>query len=347
MTDRETEKCKKILEGLRRNPENRRCANCASMAVPYVCLEYGTFVCTRCSALHRDLTHRVKSITASKFKQEEIASVQGNGNDSNLYLQSWNESLYKLPGAGNEDTERAREFINIKYKELRWADPSLKPQVQQPVQTVQQHQPIQYQTHHEQPVQQMTAPKPFGAAPQPFGAPPAFGKAQPTAQFNAPKQLNANPIAQPQVQKVEDDPFGDFFGNDQQPAQVQQQQPPAQPIQQFNQPNTFQPAVTNQPTFNTQPQTGFTQNFNAGFQSQPTFNQPVHNQPATNKFNAGAFVTTTQTQQAVVKTDMNGLFGNMVNQAAKVQGGAKPATHTNVTVKAPLPKDKGGDLLDF
>ena len=43
---------------------------------------------------------------------------------------------------------------------------------------------------------------------------------------------------------------------------------------------------------------------------------------------------------------MNSLFGNMVTQAANVPTGAKPA-HTSVTVKAPVPKEKGGDLLDF
>lgn len=127
MSDREQEKLKKQLEQIRKNPGNRRCANCASMAVPYVCLDFGTFVCTRCSALHRELTHRVKSITASKFKPEEVQSVQGNENDARLYLKYWNETVFKLPSAGNEDTQRAREFISIKYVEKRWADESIKP----------------------------------------------------------------------------------------------------------------------------------------------------------------------------------------------------------------------------
>lgn len=113
---------KKHLEKLRKQPGNNRCANCASMSVPYVCLDFQTFVCTRCSALHRDLTHRVKALSASKFKPEEVASFAGNEADAKKYLCHWNEQLFRLPGAGNEETPRARDFMQAKYVELRWAD---------------------------------------------------------------------------------------------------------------------------------------------------------------------------------------------------------------------------------
>lgn len=128
--NREAEKCKKQLETMRKEPGNKRCANCASMSVPYVCLDFGTFVCTRCSALHRDMCHRVKSITAAKFTPAEVATIRGNAYDAQMYLANWNEGLFKLPGAGNEDTERAKEFMQIKYVEKRWASDAIRPQVQ-------------------------------------------------------------------------------------------------------------------------------------------------------------------------------------------------------------------------
>lgn len=156
--NREAERCKKQLETMRKEPGNKRCANCASMSVPYVCLDFGTFVCTRCSALHRDMCHRVKSITAAKFTAAEVATIRGNAYDAQMYLANWNEGLFKLPGAGNEDTERAKEFMQIKYVEKRWASDAIRPQVQvqqyqqPPVQ--QMPQPMQYQ-QPAQPMQQM------------------------------------------------------------------------------------------------------------------------------------------------------------------------------------------------
>ena len=75
---------------LRHEAVNQSCANCKSTSVPYVCLDFGTFVCTRCAALHRDLQHRVKSLTASTFKQEEVDRIAGNQEDKNKYLARWN-----------------------------------------------------------------------------------------------------------------------------------------------------------------------------------------------------------------------------------------------------------------
>lgn len=183
--DKEQERLKKQLEKLRKQPGNSRCANCASMSVPYVCVDYQTFVCTRCSALHRDLTHRVKALSASKFKPEEVASFAGNEHDAQRYLKYWNEQLFRLPGAGNEETQRAREFLQAKYVELRWADEALRGQFQQPF----QQQPPQPAQHA--PPAQPTQPVPAAAQPT-YGAPnpfAAFGLGQPQAQ--------AQPVQQP------------------------------------------------------------------------------------------------------------------------------------------------------
>lgn len=157
--NREAEKCKKQLEMMRKEPGNKRCANCASMSVPYVCLDFGTFVCTRCSALHRDMCHRVKSITAAKFTPAEVATIRGNAYDAQMYLANWNEGLFKLPGAGNEDTERAKEFMQIKYVEKRWASDAIRPQVQ--VQQFQPQQPQYQQPPMQQAPQQMQYQQPM------------------------------------------------------------------------------------------------------------------------------------------------------------------------------------------
>ncbi|CAL6107277.1 Putative_GTPase activating protein for ARF [Hexamita inflata] len=366
MTDRDVEKCKKQLEAMRKLPENRRCANCASMAVPYICLDFGTFVCTRCSALHRDLTHRVKSITASKFTALEVAGVLGNQNDAQLYLCNWNESYYKVPGAGNEDTERAREFMNIKYVEKRWAHDSIKPaapvaqqQFQQPAQPVYQQptQPIQNMQQPMQPVTQYQQPQPAygqqfgGPAPtQPFGQPPAFANKNVSPVKNAPAPV---PVQAP----VEDDPFADMLG----PGPVKTAQPVAQPVVN-NQPNNN----FNQPTFNAHPNAPTNQPNQGGF-AQPTFNsnatfnpnpQPTFNagqSAAINNvkagFNAAAFVGNNNAgnQNSAQKANWD-MFGDMVKKAAGPVAAANQPIQNKpqpVKVNAPAPAPKGNDLLDF
>ncbi|EYU24927.1 hypothetical protein MIMGU_mgv1a020162mg, partial [Erythranthe guttata] len=70
-----------IIRDLLKQTDNRRCINCNSLGPQYVCTTFWTFVCTNCSGVHREFTHRVKSVSMAKFNEEEITSLQAGGNE--------------------------------------------------------------------------------------------------------------------------------------------------------------------------------------------------------------------------------------------------------------------------
>ncbi|KAH0573686.1 putative GTPase activating protein for ARF [Spironucleus salmonicida] len=199
--DREQEKLKKQLEALRKIQDNKRCANCASLAVPYICIDFGTFICTRCSAIHREFAYRVKSITGSKWKAEEVANIQGNKHDGELYFVGWNSQQFPLPNASNDDTARARDFIQMKYETRRWTQEAQAqyPSGNQAIQEVntqelaqvqQQQQPQMQQSSQSNSTQQLT----------PMIQQPSMMQQQPMMQqmYQNPmmQQMNQNPMMQ-------------------------------------------------------------------------------------------------------------------------------------------------------
>lgn len=119
-SEREIAKIKAHIDMLRRKPENKQCADCKSLSVPYINLTHGTFVCTRCAGIHREFNHRVKSISVSQFKPSDVEVIKGNEADKQAYLPYWNENTFRMPGPGQEETARARDFIRLKYEERRW-----------------------------------------------------------------------------------------------------------------------------------------------------------------------------------------------------------------------------------
>lgn len=54
----------------------------------YIISDFNTFVCTACSGIHREFSHRVKSISLATFSEEEVAAVKAGGNDASnkLYM---------------------------------------------------------------------------------------------------------------------------------------------------------------------------------------------------------------------------------------------------------------------
>ncbi|KAJ0709969.1 putative Arf GTPase activating protein [Helianthus annuus] len=77
---KEDERNERAIRNLLKLPENRRCINCNSLGPQYVCTSFWTFVCTTCSGIHREFTHRVKSVSMAKFTTQEVSALQGGGN---------------------------------------------------------------------------------------------------------------------------------------------------------------------------------------------------------------------------------------------------------------------------
>ncbi|KAL2951630.1 hypothetical protein AAZX31_19G063200 [Glycine max] len=102
-------------------PPNRRCINCNSLGPQYVCTSFWTFICMTCSGIHREFTHRVKSVSMAKFTSQEVDALQNGGNQRarELYLKNWDFQRQRLPD--NSNVDKIREFIRSVYVDGRYA----------------------------------------------------------------------------------------------------------------------------------------------------------------------------------------------------------------------------------
>ncbi|KAJ0090165.1 hypothetical protein Patl1_12841 [Pistacia atlantica] len=117
---KEDERIEGIIRGLMKLPENRRCINCNSLGPQYVCTTFLTFVCTNCSGVHREFTHRVKSISMAKFSAEEVSALQAAGNERarQIYLKGWDPYRNSYPDGSN--LHRLRDFIKHVYVDRKY-----------------------------------------------------------------------------------------------------------------------------------------------------------------------------------------------------------------------------------
>lgn len=118
---KEEERNEKIIRGLMKLPPNRKCINCNSLGPQYVCTNFWTFVCIACSGIHREFTHRVKSVSMSKFTSQEVEALQKGGNQRarEIYLKEWDLQRQRLPDSSKVD--RVREFIKHVYVDKKYA----------------------------------------------------------------------------------------------------------------------------------------------------------------------------------------------------------------------------------
>ncbi|XP_017627723.1 probable ADP-ribosylation factor GTPase-activating protein AGD14 isoform X1 [Gossypium arboreum] len=118
---KEEERNEKIIRGLMKLPPNRRCINCNGVGPQYVCTNFWTFVCMACSGIHREFTHRVKSVSMSKFISQEVEALQSGGNQHarDIYLKDWDMQKHRLPDSSNPN--KIREFIKNVYVDRKYA----------------------------------------------------------------------------------------------------------------------------------------------------------------------------------------------------------------------------------
>lgn len=118
---KEEERNEKIIRGLLKLPPNRKCINCNSLGPQYVCTNFWTFICITCSGLHREFTHRVKSVSMAKFTSQEVDALQRGGNQRarEIFLKDWDTQRQRL--TDNSNLDKIREFIKHVYVEKRYA----------------------------------------------------------------------------------------------------------------------------------------------------------------------------------------------------------------------------------
>ncbi|KAG4954040.1 hypothetical protein JHK87_039634 [Glycine soja] len=90
----------------------------------YVCTTFSTFVCTNCSGIHREFTHRVKSVSMAKFTPEEVTALQAGSNEraKQIYFKEWNPLRHSYPDSCN--IHKLRDFIKHVYVERRYTGES-------------------------------------------------------------------------------------------------------------------------------------------------------------------------------------------------------------------------------
>ncbi|CUV06006.1 unnamed protein product [Cryptosporidium hominis] len=106
--------------------ENRKCANCNEIGPNYVCINFGTFVCSVCSGIHREFNHKVKGISLSKWKFDEIRLICSLGNKKDFLTFLGNRDFNSLGPPPNSNNHLIlKEFIRNKYINRIWINQSL------------------------------------------------------------------------------------------------------------------------------------------------------------------------------------------------------------------------------
>jgi len=118
-TDKVSEKVQAaIFAQLLNTPHNDECADCGSRSPTWVSLDFGVFVCMRCSGVHRQLgphISRVRSVKLDGWTKDNIEIMAKVGNKiANDYYEHKMPTGYRKPGA-NSSPEECRRFVDEKY----------------------------------------------------------------------------------------------------------------------------------------------------------------------------------------------------------------------------------------
>ena len=119
----------KLLNKLRRLPENKNCAACREvcenpMGFPSVCVKFKTFVCSKCKSAHQSFSHRVKHYSMSTFTLAEVEGFKdenggGNAYARRTYFAKLREESSAWPCDG-DTLDIYKDFIKKAYIDLYW-----------------------------------------------------------------------------------------------------------------------------------------------------------------------------------------------------------------------------------
>ncbi|KAI9472289.1 MAG: hypothetical protein EXX96DRAFT_351559 [Benjaminiella poitrasii] len=124
----------KKVKDLLRLKENKKCFDCPTKSPTFVNTTIQTFICSRCSGLVREVGHRVKAISASKFSGAEALALKHGGNGIALKIWLSNYSTHSSPEPESDSDVRA--FMRQKYYENKWLNRVLLQQHKEEVRTI-------------------------------------------------------------------------------------------------------------------------------------------------------------------------------------------------------------------
>ncbi|KAF0719910.1 Aste57867_707 [Aphanomyces stellatus] len=119
---------KEIREFQKSSTANRRCFDCNEMGPQYICLDFNTFICTACSGIHREFSHRIKSISMSTFADTEVKNIiKVGGNEAAQKFWLARFDVNSQPNTKLNSRDRIRNFIRDVYVDRRWVLEEPKP----------------------------------------------------------------------------------------------------------------------------------------------------------------------------------------------------------------------------
>ena len=102
MNKLEEKRNKERLSKIVKLPENKKCS--VRRPRPHAVCGHAlwTFVCTGCSGVHREFSHRVLSITLHSFTKEQIDQLDAGGNKAAQarWLATWDPRDFPMPVSG-------------------------------------------------------------------------------------------------------------------------------------------------------------------------------------------------------------------------------------------------------
>jgi len=108
------------IRKIARVDSNKTCVDCPEKMPSYINFTHHTFVCTKCSGIHRELQFKVKGISMTVFTADDVKSMQegGNARHNAKYMARHSPREYPIPNGS--DINKLREFIRMKYLDKRW-----------------------------------------------------------------------------------------------------------------------------------------------------------------------------------------------------------------------------------
>ena len=113
---RSNEDYSKKIELFKKKGSNTKCFECNQKGTTYVCISFGTFVCSECAGILSNLRYKVKGLGVASFNKNEYEFIMKNGNDKAKlkWLSNFNPNKDKYPNHKNYDD--VRKFIINKYQ---------------------------------------------------------------------------------------------------------------------------------------------------------------------------------------------------------------------------------------
>lgn len=102
------------IKKLQLSDYNKKCFDCGELGTTYFVVNFGTFVCSKCAGILRELNFKVKGINVSIFteKEKRIAEIMGNERARRIFLGKFDKLKIKAPS--NSDNSY-KKFLKDKY----------------------------------------------------------------------------------------------------------------------------------------------------------------------------------------------------------------------------------------